>query len=209
MVSITFGSSVDHVSAVTATELEYTVTALAPRSNSRLASTPDGRWSPSLTSVADAKRSMAIPVSERLRSKIRTAGDDPARVVTVMNWPMSPDTTASSRLLRYSTAEQPEQLGLAPGFVGQVHPVAEHAARRERVHLRFDDREARLHQLRIERGVLAGRRGDVPSVDEHVEEAVPAVHRSGHRSVRHRARPFHRPRRAEHCRGDDRRIVVD
>jgi len=28
---------------------------------------------------------MAMPVSERLRSKMRTDGDEPARTVTVMN----------------------------------------------------------------------------------------------------------------------------
>jgi len=66
-------------------ELEYTVTEVAPKSNRRRASTSGGRSPPSFTSSMDAYRSMAMPVRERFRSKMRTLGDAPGRTVTVMN----------------------------------------------------------------------------------------------------------------------------
>ena len=75
MVATTCGSSSGHCSAgaVTFTALEYTVTPVAPRSNSRRANTSGGR--PPFTASADGYRSMAMPVSERLRSNMRTDGD--------------------------------------------------------------------------------------------------------------------------------------
>ena len=87
MVSTIRGSNVAHTStgAATATALEYTVTVVAPRSNSRRARTSGGRSPPSFTSSIDAYRSIAMPVRERFRSKMRTLGDAPGRTVTVMN----------------------------------------------------------------------------------------------------------------------------
>ena len=64
-------------------QLEYTVTASAPRSNSRRARTSGGR--PPFTSSTDAYRSIAIPVIERSRLKMRTPGDAPGCTDTVMN----------------------------------------------------------------------------------------------------------------------------
>ena len=88
----------------------------------------------------------------------------------------APDTTGSAARLTDGRIASSRVCGL--GVVGHVERGPERAAPDEHVHLRLDHREARLHQLGVEGGVLAGRRGDVPPVDEHVEEAVPAVDRA-------------------------------
>ena len=72
--------------ASTVTALEYTVTRVAPRSKSRRASTSGGR--PRRSPRATEYDSIAIPVIERLQSKMRTVGDAPARTVTVITWPI-------------------------------------------------------------------------------------------------------------------------
>ncbi len=64
--------------------------------------------------------------------------------------------------------------------------------------LGLDDAPALLDQVRVERGVLAGGRGDVPAVDDHVDDAMARgrSRRAPARRRRHTARSWRRaPRR--------------
>src|SRR5436305_2555375 len=93
-------------------------------------------------------------------------------------------------LLR-AAAELSQKLRLAVGALGHLHVAAEHAARGQQVLLGLDDLERGLDEVRRERRVLAGRLGEVPAVDEHVDEPVAGVDLARHRAVRHRARRLH------------------
>ena len=65
---------------------EYTVTVVAPRSNSRFASTSGARLP--LASLTEAYDSIAIPVIDRLQANMRTSGLAPGCAVTVISCPI-------------------------------------------------------------------------------------------------------------------------
>src|ERR1035437_1089428 len=78
---------------------------------------------------------------------------------------------------------------------------AERAASPQHADLRLCDLAAGLNEVVIERAVLPGGSGQVPAVDQHVDEAMTGVHRPGDRPVRHRARRVQRTWPAENIRG--------
>src|SRR3954453_18718679 len=110
---------------------------------------------------------------------------------------MAPDTTWSRTRDSASGAEHREEAGLRGGVRPHAADAAERPSRREHLGLRLDDVDAGEDEVLGEPGVLAGGHGDVPAVNEDVDEAVPAVHLARHRAVRDRARPLHRARLAE------------
>src|SRR4029453_17615617 len=119
-----------------------------------------------------------MPVSDRLRSKSRTDGDAPGRAVTVIGWPILLLSPSQAPALRERSTKQPlprreitglwgatqqlEQRGLTVGAGLRLVVGPERAAAEQHLLLRLDDRPARLHELGIERRVLAGALGDVP-----------------------------------------------
>ncbi len=68
----------------------------------------------------------------------------------------------------------------------------ERAAALELVELRLDHLEAGVDQIAGQRSVATRCLGDVPPVDQHVDETVAAIDAARHRPVRHRTRSIHR-----------------
>jgi hypothetical protein len=100
-----------------------------------------------------------------------------------------------------SSADHGKKPGLSAHIRRDRSAFGECAAGSQHADLRFRDLAAGLGEVTIERGVLPGGRGQIPAVDQDVDEPVTGVHRPGHRPVRHRARRVQRPRAAESIRG--------
>ena len=77
------------------------------------------------------------------------------------------------------TAECGEQARLGVARTRRLDFLAKRAAGAQQIGLRRDYIVAGIDKGRIECCVLAAGDGQVPAVDEHVEEAVAGVHRAG------------------------------
>ena len=86
------------------------------------------------------------------------------------------------------SAQDGQQARLSVAGIGGLYFLAQLSAGAESVRLRCDQIAAGADQDRIEPGVLAAGHGQVPAVDEHVEEPVAGVDRARDRSVGDRGR---------------------
>ena len=153
---------------------------------------------------SDAYRSIAIPVIDRLQSNIMMVGDEPcARGDGDLLAHRAPRLVADARReAQGRTAEHREQRGLAVRARGADSPCR--TCRCPRACSAWGSTTSQHASTSCGSSVVSCpvERGDVPAVDQHVEEAVAAVDRAGHRPVRHRDRRVHRPGRAERRRRD-------